>query len=54
MAPGPSRAQAGGRLPSQLALGLDEDGLVDRLVRRPPLWLARESVRSTVTAAEEP
>ena len=37
--PSPARAQARGELLSQLALGLDEDRLVDGLVRHPPLWL---------------
>src|ERR1019366_6401966 len=37
--PSPARAQARGELLAQLAFGLDEDGLVDGLVRHPPLWL---------------
>src|SRR5579864_8871261 len=37
--PSPARAQARGELLSQLALRLDEDRLVDGLVRHPPLWL---------------
>ncbi len=38
---GTARTQARGELLAQLAFGLDDDALVDRLVGHPPLWLVR-------------
>ena len=39
LALGAPGAQTSGEFFAELALGLHEDGLVDRFMRHPPLWL---------------
>ena len=43
------RTQAAREFFAELALGLHVDGLVDRLVRHPPLWLVRFSTGDGIT-----